>query len=275
MQVRKVDIDFSDAKIHWNPTWPEYSQFLNGMATGFPYLEPYLIKVIRQAAKFAPPEMQKDVELLCGQEGQHYKQHAKFNKKLFTEGGYDTSDIEEKLQQSYEKCLKTKSLKFNLGYCDGFETFGPMLTYFFFDHAPDLMKDWDEPTVWLWLWHLSEEYEHRSVTYELYKALYGDYRSYLYRLYMMCYAMIQLFGYGLKGYARIIRKDRATMSLRENVQSRIRFAKVFCRLSSFIGSHMVTKCMRRDYDPGKLSMPENVQFFLDDASQRYGLLQSA
>lgn len=273
LKVRKVDIDFSDAKIHWNPTWPEYSQLLNGLSSGFPYLEPYLIKVVRQAKEKAPAEMHKDIDLFISQEGRHYKQHAKFNKLLY-EAGYELDPVIEKLQAGYERCLKEKSLQFNLGYCDGFETFGPMLSYFFFDAAPDLMKDWDEPTVYLWMWHLSEEFEHRAVCYDLYKAIYGRYRSYFYRIYMMWYAMIQLFGYGLKAYFRIIKKDRETMSFRERLASRVRFLRAFWRLASFIASHMVTKCMRPSYDPGKLEMPENVRLFLEDTSERYGILES-
>jgi len=126
LTVRKVDIDFSQAKIDWCPNEPEYAQLLNGLSSGFPLLEPFLIKVVRQAKELAPEHMQKKLELFIAQEGRHYKQHAKWNHKL-DEAGYELQPVLDKLAKSYEKALSTKSLQFNLGYCDGFETFGPIL----------------------------------------------------------------------------------------------------------------------------------------------------
>ena len=274
MQVRKVELDFSNAKIHWNPKQPEYAQLLNGLSSGFPLLEPFLIKVIRQAKKEVPESMHRDIDLFIGQEGRHYKQHAKFNKLLY-EAGYELKPVMDKLGKGYEKSLAKRSLKFNLAYCDGFETFGPMLSYFFFEHAPELMEGWDEPTVYLWLWHLSEEFEHRAVAFELYKAIYGDTPSYFYRCFMMWYAMIQLFGYGISAYKVIITKDRESMTRLQVLQSKIRFAKVFGRLAAFIGGHMIKWCMRKDYDPSALETPATVTWFLNDASQKYGILESA
>lgn len=274
MQVRKVELDFGDAKIHWNPKEPEYAQLLNGLSSGFPLLEPFLIKVVKQAKKQAPEHMHRDIDLFVGQEARHYKQHAKFNKLLY-EAGYQLDPVMAKLAKSYEKALSKKSLKFNLAYCDGFETFGPMLSYFFFEHAPELMEGWDEPTVYLWLWHLSEEFEHRAVCFELYKAIYGNTPGYFYRCYMMWYAMIQLFGYGLTAYGVIIKKDRQGMSRRQVLRSKVRFVKVFSRLASFIGGHMVTRCMKKNYDPRTLETPDTVNWFLKDASDKYGILESA
>lgn len=274
LTIRKVDIDFSHAKIHWNPSQPEYAQLLNGLSSGFPLLEPFLIKVVRQAKDLAPAHMQHELDLFIAQEGRHFKQHAKFN-HLLEEAGYDLAGVMAKLQAGYDKSLSKKSLKFNLGYCDGFETFGPMLSYFFFEHAPELMKDWDEPTVYLWMWHLSEEFEHRSSCYDLYKEIYGGYESYFHRVFMMWYSMIQLFGYGLSAYFIIIKKDREQMNRRERLASRVRFVKVFWRVASFIGGHMITKCMKRDYDPSVLPEPEAVTLWLKEASERYGILESA
>ena len=133
--VRKVDIDFSHAKIDWCPKEPEYAQLLNGLSSGFPLLEPFLIKVVRKAKEQAPEHMQqRSSTCFIAQEGRHYKQHAKFNQLLY-DAGYELEPVMAKLQTGYDKCLAKKSLKFNLGYCDGFETFGPMLAYFFFEHA--------------------------------------------------------------------------------------------------------------------------------------------
>ena len=51
LTVRKVDIDFSKAKIHWNPKEPEYAQLLNGLSSGFPLLEPFLHRPVLHASE--------------------------------------------------------------------------------------------------------------------------------------------------------------------------------------------------------------------------------
>src|SRR5581483_2078439 len=102
LTVRKVDIDFSQAKIDWCPNEPEYAQLLNGLSSGFPLLEPFLIKVVRQAKEKAPEHMQKKLELFIAQEGRHYKQHAKWNHKL-DEAGYELQPVLDRLAKSYEK----------------------------------------------------------------------------------------------------------------------------------------------------------------------------
>src|ERR1700740_1116679 len=102
LTVRKVDIDFYQAKIHWNPEEPEYAQLLNGLSRRFPPLEPFLIKVIRQAKEVAPEHMQRKLELFIAQEGRHYKQHAKWN-HLLGEAGYELQPVLDKLAKSYEK----------------------------------------------------------------------------------------------------------------------------------------------------------------------------
>ena len=44
MQVRKVELDFSDAQVYWNPAEPEYCQFLNAISSMLPELEALLIE---------------------------------------------------------------------------------------------------------------------------------------------------------------------------------------------------------------------------------------
>ena len=87
LTVRKVDLDFSRARIHWNAEYPEFSQFWNGVSTAVPHLEKFLIQVLRRLTpelrrKGASAELMRDVNLFCMQEGQHYRQHEKFNEKL-------------------------------------------------------------------------------------------------------------------------------------------------------------------------------------------------
>ena len=275
MELRKVEIDFSDAKVHWNPSEPEYSHFLNGLSSAIPYLEPFAIKVLRQAKEKLPPSaagLRTEIDLFVGQEGRHHRLHARFNKVL-REAGYEKlAKEEERLKADYARYLEHKDLKFCLAYCEGFETFGPILSGFFFDRAADLMRQWDEPTVYLWLWHFAEEFEHRTVCNYVYKAIYDDY---WYRLYGLGFATVHLFRYILRVCHQMVSKDRKTGAIRGRLRSNARFAVILWRIFSYALPPLLLKAVRRSYDPGTLEPPTHVMQFLADASQRYGILEPA
>jgi hypothetical protein len=41
----------------------------------------------------------------------------------------------------------------------------------FFDRSPELMERRDQPSIFLWLWNVAEEYEHRHVVKGCYRVL--------------------------------------------------------------------------------------------------------
>lgn len=274
LTVRKVEIDFSRARIHWNREEPEFSQFWNALSTGVPYLEPFLIQVLRRVKpalveKGASPELLRDVDLFCMQEGQHYKQHEKFNRVL-REAGYEKVEAEERrIAADYARYLRKKSLRFCLAYCEGFETFGPMISNFYFRDAPDLMKDVDQETCWLWLWHIAEEYEHRTVCNHAYRVLYDDYGM---RIYGLWFAAVHLTRHALRVARHLIAKDRERGTIGDALRSRWRYARVLARIFGSILPGMVFRCMRPSYDPGPLPPPGNVLAVLDEAAARHGVI---
>lgn len=271
LQQRKVELDFTRAKICWAEDEPEYCHLLNGISSMLHYLEPYLIKVVRRARKELPagqyPQLAQDVTMFCAQEGWHSKLHTQFNAKL-VDSGYPWMSAEaDKMRDDFAGFLANRSLKFCLAYAEGFETFGPIVSQFFFEEAGELMAEWDEPTVYLWLWHFAEEYEHRTVCNYLYKAVYDDY---VMRVYGLWYAAIHLFGYSVRVANSMIRADLATGRIRgPRWASRLRFARVLQRLFGYILPKLVFRCMRTNYDPATIPAPRNSLEFLRRVSDRY------
>jgi predicted metal-dependent hydrolase len=272
MKVRKVEIDFSDAKVHWVESQPEYSQLFNAISTAVPYLEPFLIKTVRECQpKLTSEELRRDVDLFIAQEARHFKLHGRFN-RLVRDAGYPIKADEEGIKADYERFWKDKGLKFSLAYSEGFETFGPILCGFFFEGVPDLMSDWDEPTVYLYLWHLAEEYEHRCVCNYMYKELYG---GYWYRIYGMWFAMAHLFGYTLRLGKKLIAVDLERGLITGRWRSKARYYRILGRLFAYMLPRVLFICHRPSYDPGTLPPPANVMAFLAEASNRYGVADPA
>ncbi|MDB5395189.1 MAG: metal-dependent hydrolase [Rhodospirillales bacterium] len=174
MKPRKPGLTFQDALPHWCPS-TEFAQITNAGSLSLPFVETYLNRVMLRAKEMLTgekySELRGDIDLFVKQESNHYRQHRLFNQKI-EEAGYDAvKPIGDRLQADYDEFLKTKSLRFNAAYCEGFESLGIIQAEFFFTQIDDLLAGADPRVVALWKWHLAEEYEHRSVCFDVHKAI--------------------------------------------------------------------------------------------------------
>ena len=143
-----------------------------------PHLEPYLIRSMKAAqSHVTDPEVLEGLKAFAAQEGQHYRMHMKFNETIRRSGFPGLDALEKELSDDYHKFTKTKSLRFNLAYAEGFEAL-----------TMNVVKRIMEPNgfgedlpmfLQMWEWHFVEELEHRTVAFDVYDHVCG---GYLYRL---------------------------------------------------------------------------------------------
>jgi hypothetical protein len=160
------------------PGYPEESYLNVGLSLLLPYLEPYLIRSMRAARKqVTDPALLAQLDLFNGQEGQHYRQHIRFNEAIRMTGFEHLGALEAELAADYERYTARRSLRWNLAYAEGFEALTSALARFSIEAritdrmAPDARD--------LFQWHLVEELEHRTVAFDVYDHLHG---GYFYRL---------------------------------------------------------------------------------------------
>jgi predicted metal-dependent hydrolase len=119
------------------------------------------------------PDLVKDLERFNAQEGQHYRQHRRFNEAVRMAGFDRLPEFERELEDDYQRFTDSKSLKFNLAYAEGFEALTTATARFSFEMQ---QLDRMQPAVRdLLTWHLVEELEHRTVAFDVYDHIYGDY----------------------------------------------------------------------------------------------------
>ncbi len=143
-----------------------------------PHLEPYLIRSMKAAARHVTdPELLDGLERFCAQEGQHYRMHQKFNATIRRAGFPGLERLEQELSDDYHRFSRTRSLRFNLAYAEGFEA----LTMNAVKHLmePDGFGPELSPFLEMVEWHFVEELEHRTVAFDVYDHVCG---GYLYRL---------------------------------------------------------------------------------------------
>jgi predicted metal-dependent hydrolase len=149
----------------------------------------------------------------------------------------------------YERFLSKKSLRWNMAYCEGFEALGSLAAASIVDGIMfESLGEADPRPVELWKWHLAEEYEHRTVVFRTYYALYGHRpaRAWLSRCYGLFSAARHIGANVSKVYAYLRRVDGYTGKAQPAMNSSPGTGKALLGvLSPF-------------YDPARLSPPKNL-----------------
>ena len=155
------------------PGQPEESFFLIGLSLLLPYLEPYLIRTMKEAKRHVTdPDLMADLQNFSAQEGQHYREHIRFNEAIRRSGYPELERMETALEADYQRFSDTKSLRFNLGYAEGFEALTTASARFMIEESELRL---DTPCGDLMAWHAMEELEHRTVAFDVYDHVCGGY----------------------------------------------------------------------------------------------------
>ena len=148
-----------------------------------PYLEPYLIRTYRSVADdITDPGLAADVKEFIGQEAQHFQNHRRINEIIKAQLGPAVAArlqaVEDELDADYRRFNAEKSRRFNLAYAEGFEAMTCAMALTSIDEATSgTSTSTIRPGKWgeLWMWHLAEEMEHRTVAFDVYEQLEGSY----------------------------------------------------------------------------------------------------
>lgn len=271
MKVRFPKFDFSQIKAHWAPN-KEFAQGFNASSLIPAYVEPYLLKVMKMAQTKVDPSntrLLEDIDIFCKQEMQHMKHHLAFNKVLRAQGYEGLKPLEDKIQAEYDDWLKTRSLRFNLAYCEGFESMSASACEAWFEDFGDFLDGADPVVADMWRWHLAEEFEHRTVCSDVYTALSGldPVSRYFYRIYGYIYALVHLGKFSKAATAYLLATDRETMT-QEEVEASIARHKEVGRRIKKSALPMLIKVLSPFYDPAKRRDPRGQKEFLEAFEQR-------
>jgi predicted metal-dependent hydrolase len=265
MQVRFPKWDFSKVRAHWAPH-REFAQMQNAASTVPAYIEPYLVKVMLQAQAALPAryeKLHKDLAIFIKQEMQHCRQHLLFNKALRADGYEGMLAIEKEYEADYDRFLKTKSLRFNVAYSEGFEAVSSVAVDNFFEDFAPFLEGADTEAVEMWKWHLAEEYEHREVAHDVYHALFGRGPiAYLYRIWAFFYAVKHIRGHVRKVQTYLLDKDREGMSAEERAASIARQQHVQQVTARHAKAHL-KRILSPFYKPADRLPPRGLQEVLD------------
>jgi len=203
--VRKIPFAFDEGiNPIWHPDQPEWSHMINGGSLTMPYLEPFLIRTVREAmTKIDDPGLLQDARSFNAQEGQHFRNHRRFNELVKANGYAELSQIEDELEADYAR-LQKKSLKWRLAYTAGFETMTMGVTEWLISQRSKLFTGADPSVASFVLWHMVEETEHKTVAFDLYQHLYNDYWARVWGIVSGSWHVVK---FSRKAYVLSLKKD--------------------------------------------------------------------
>jgi predicted metal-dependent hydrolase len=175
MILRKPKL--STATVIWSRV-PEFSLYWNGASAVIPYVEFYLNNVMNEVrAQYGPanPKLKAELDLFIAQERNHAQYHVAFNKRLYDAGFEALKPLIETITAELKTMRETRSLAFNAAYCAEFENAATFSSKYLLEECDAEFTGADAAGANLFLWHVAEEFEHRSVCHDTLMAFSGSY----------------------------------------------------------------------------------------------------
>jgi hypothetical protein len=249
-KVRRIAFDYAEtrAAARWHPREPELARFVEALSLSMPYLEPYLIQTMRDAkARVGDPVLLREMDLYIGQESAHFRQHQKLNDEIAKTTSH-SRPLEAEFQADYKAFRETRSEAFHLAYAEGFEALTMAVAQTLVEDRVRLWGGAAAAPVSMILWHMVEEIEHKTVTFDVFERLHGGYWM---RAYGFFYATGHLLGRGFQGYTKMLHED----GLLNRWDSRLRRWATIGRFLFGTGRRAI-RILNPWYDPRQTRDPE-------------------
>lgn len=174
--VRRLSIDLeAPFARHWNGGDAFRTAFFNALSMSFPVGEQFFIDSVRTGVKALPEEKRKpfepEVQGFVGQEATHRRIHSLFNGQL-DRFGY-TNTWEPRIRQRIERLKVLKDPRHAVAITAATEHFTAILAQHMLEH-PQTVAGAEPRLQAMWMWHASEESEHRSTAFDVYRAMGGN-----------------------------------------------------------------------------------------------------
>ncbi len=255
--VRHIPFEFPDViDPHWKPDEPEWSHMINGASLTMPYLEPFLIDTMREALERVEDEhVRTEAKGFMAQEGQHYRQHRRYNELLKAKGYPELAEVEDAMQASYERINARRSLAFRMGYTAGFESMTLGVTHWIVHQRHDLFRGADPRVSSFVLWHLVEETEHKRVAFDVYQAACPGYWM---RALGVFTGSFHVMAYSRRGYVAMLKKD----GLWHDWRSRLRLWRRVAQFGVAVLPFLLRSALP-GHDPTREPDPDWVRAWID------------
>ncbi len=157
---------YSDAQFenrYWMGGDPYATAFFNALSVTFPKGETFFIETLKKYSNRVPPKLKGEIRAFIQQEAVHSREHDCFNEKLEA-SNYDISRLEAAIGDVMDSIRDMSPIN-HLVATMCIEHITAILAAEVISN-PIHFADADKGQRRLWLWHASEEIEHKGVAYD-------------------------------------------------------------------------------------------------------------
>lgn len=211
---RRLDFEFDaqTAKRYFYADDPFLSAFWITLSTLFPEGEDFFVQSVRHYRKeITDPTLRAQVAGFIGQEAMHSKEHEAWN-ELGAKFGYPTGKLDRQLGKLLGRVKRFTPKIIQLSATVSLEHYTAII-------AEQLLRDdshrqlADPETLKLWLWHALEENEHKTVAYDVFEKVSGNY---FIRAGVMVPTTIIFFAVIAAYQAQMLASDKQLFNLKNN-----------------------------------------------------------
>lgn len=174
LAMRPMRFEFdADMDVVWHRLRPEFACAANGVSMLMPYVEPYVVQSVRGVVDQLDGPLEAETKEYLRQEGQHHAQHRRFNDLLvgrFSALGH----VEGVMRSVFDWLSARRTTAFGVAFAAGFEAVAYAAARWTDEHRHELFDGADERASRIFLWHLAEEVEHKSVAIDVHRATGGS-----------------------------------------------------------------------------------------------------
>ena len=176
LAVRRVDIDFAGVPLSWHPARPGLARAANLVSFAAVTFERRLCDTFREALASTdalPLDLRAECEDFIAQEATHSRLHRRHLAALGGTASLDVAVLQGELDALADAHLGGLSLLDRLALGAIVEGALAPLGHYLVGERDVLFAGGDVRVAALFLWHFSEEIEHRSTAHALYRAVGG------------------------------------------------------------------------------------------------------
>ncbi len=155
----------------WNPAAPEFVAAANAVSLMMPYVEPFFARVLRQASDRFDADLAVTAVEFAAQELSHQREHRRFNAAV-RRRSRRVRHVERWLRWVFGR-LGRRSVESNLAFTAAAECIAYSLARWTSAHLSLFQRGADPAVTTMFIWHLAEEVEHKSVGHDLWTAVCG------------------------------------------------------------------------------------------------------
>lgn len=173
--VRRLHVDLqAPIARHWCGGDPLRTALFNALSMSFPVGEQFFIDAVRGGFEALPADRQAQhaaqLRVFVGQEATHRRIHTLFNEHLERQG---LRNRWAPRALARTKMFEGTDPRHALAMTAANEHFTALLAEWLLGH-PALLEGAEPRLQTLWLWHASEEAEHKATAFDIYQALQGN-----------------------------------------------------------------------------------------------------